>query len=85
MRFIPRHHHRADNDHAEHRGQEFVAPGVILDGHGSVRHRLLPVRLRRHDRVRHAQLLLLHRAEAPGQDADAENGKAALESASAFV
>lgn len=74
---LPRYHHSADHDHPEHGGQELATQSVLRDGHGPVCHRLLPVRLRRHDRVRHAQLLLLQRAQTPAQDA--ENGKPAVD------
>lgn len=67
-----RYHHCVDHDHLEFGGQELAATGLLRDGHGPLCHRLLPVRLRRHDRVRHAQLLLLQRPPASPQDA--ENG-----------
>lgn len=70
-----RHHHRPDHDHAEHGGQELAPPRLLRDGHGPVRHRLLPVRVRRHDRVRHAELLFLQHQAAPSENP--ENGKSA--------
>lgn len=76
MHYLPRYHHGADHDHPEHSGQELATPSVLRDGHGPVCHCLLPVRLRRHDRVRHAQLLLLQYTQTPRQDA--ENGKPAV-------
>lgn len=73
--YLSRYHHSADHDHPEYRGQKLPPQGVLRDRHGPVRHRLLPVRLCRHDRVRHAQLLFLHYTQTPSQDA--ENGRPA--------
>jgi len=63
-----RHHHGADHDHAQHRGPDLPAAGLLRHRHGPLRHRLLPLRLRRADGVRDAQLLLLdHPAAHPQQ------------------
>ncbi|XP_061915561.1 gamma-aminobutyric acid receptor subunit gamma-3-like isoform X2 [Entelurus aequoreus] len=62
---LPRHHHRADHDHTEHSGPELFAQSLLCDGDGPVCNGLLPVCLRRHDRVRHDQLLLPYHTQSP--------------------
>ncbi|KAK7877608.1 hypothetical protein WMY93_031693, partial [Mugilogobius chulae] len=59
-----RHHHGPHHDDPEHRGAHLSAARLLRHGHGPVRHRVFPVRVRRRHGVRHAQLLLLQRAQA---------------------